>query len=748
MNTEEVFKDLDLENITFRSNQNLGFVLLEFFKTLLKRKWTVLTCLIAVIIPVTIWTLIQTPVYQTEVTIMYDEPHDTMFALDLGQQLYNKSAIVNMSEFIKSRRLAQEVAQALPDEVINIFKLSEPLPKNFSREKLISEIIQKNLDVLPVRGSDFIKIFVEANDPAAAKIIADTYVNKIIKWNLENKKEEISNVRKFVEEQLSVFQDRLKASEDELLNYKEQNKMVSLSDASQEVLKNLTGAEVAYNQAKTEREALEQRWHYIEQKKRELMPSLIVTNSKTADQLKQELLNLETQYSSFQLQSRIEDRDKMSLLREGINQKKQDLINELMRNALRENLVDPLSQVRNLLQESITIEVDLETYKAREEGLKRIMDNYSGQLQTLPKQELELARYIREKDVNDKIYGLLLEKREEARITEAGKVGDVRLVDPAEQPLEPIKPKKRKNVAMGFALGLALGIGLALFLESADVSIKTEDDVEKEIKLPLLASIPSLNTNGLLSIHKKNKHSKESYDRKMLKTLVDVPHLFEAYHTLHLNLSYASPDNQLKSILVTSSLAGEGKTLTTINMAQMFARSGARTLLIDCDIRRPMIHKILNIAQEPGLINVLIKKADLSQTIQKSDDPNLSILTCGALPPNPSEILNSNRMKEFLELVKTDYDMVIFDTTPIIPVTDAIILGSKIDGVCLVIKSGATSRDVVTRAKKILEKSGIKIIGIILNNVNLKNTYGYYKDYYYYSTEGKKSKYSRSRGKS
>ncbi|MDZ7376910.1 MAG: polysaccharide biosynthesis tyrosine autokinase [candidate division KSB1 bacterium] len=738
-NLAEVLRELDL---LIQKEPERSTILLNYFQMFRRRKWAIILCLIAVVVPVTIWTFCTTPIFRAEATIIYEEPQDTMFALDMGQPFYNKSSVINMIEQIKSRRLADEVAALLPKEVISTFKFPDPLPKKFSQEKFIGRILQKNLSIEAVRGGDILKISMEANDPTAAMVITNTYVNKIIDWNLQKKREEISNVRNFVERQLSIFQDRLNAAEDALLDFKEQHNMVSLSDASQEVLKNLTDAEVSYNQAKTEREALEQRKRYIEQKKREVAPSLIVSNSKSTEQLKQDLLNLETQYSNLQLQASPEDQTKLASLREKINQTKQDLINELMRNAMRENLVDPLSQLRSLLQESITIEVDLETYKAREQGLKRIMDDYNRQLQTLPKQELELARYIRAKEVNDKIYSLLLEKREEARITEAGKIGDVRVIDPAEEPLWPVKPMKKKTVAIGFVLGMMLGIGMALFLEFMDNTIKTEDDVEKHLNLPILASIPNLNTNGFLSIHKRNKHVKETYVKKILPQFADVPHLFEAYRTLHLNFSFVNPDNKLKVILVTSSRAGEGKTLTAINMAQMFARAGAKTILIDCDLRRPMVHKILNLHQEPGLSNLLIKQVELSQVIQSSGSDGLSILTCGVLPPNPSEMLNSVRMEQLLEQLRSEYDMVFLDTPPVIAVTDAVILGSKTDGVCLVVESGKTAREIVTRAKKIFERGGIRIIGIILNNVNLKNTYGNYKDYYYYSSGKKKKKFS------
>lgn len=712
-------------------------VLLDYFKIIRRRKWLILLCIIGVFIPVALWTYNMTPVYEASATILYDEPHDTMFALDIGQS-YNKSAIVNATVQLKSRTLANEVAQSLPQNVINLFEFPDPLPPGVSRQQILTGILQENLGVNGVRGSDILEITIQAPDPNAAKVIANTYVECMIESNLRINREEISNIHEFVENQVTVFQDKLSIAEEALQVFKEKNNMLSLSDASTEALSRMTEAEIAYNQAKTERQALEQRKRYIEKKKQELAPSLTVASSPIAQQLKQQLLNLEMQHSALELEGSSQNSPGLLSLKQQISDVKQNLVNELLTNAIRENLVDPLSQIRNLLQESITLDVDLETYKARENGLKKIMDEYNADLQTLPGQELELARLIREKEVNDKIYSMLLEKREESRITKAGKIGDIRVIDLAEAPIEPVEPQKKKNLAMGLILGFSLGVGLAFFLESLDTTIKSQEEVESILKLPVLASIPNINQNGALFFGKRDRHTKENYSKKLLSHFTNIPHLYEAHQNFLLNFSFINISHNLKSLLVTSAGAGEGKTLNAINIAQLFARTGKKTLLIDCDLRRPMVHKILEIHQAPGLTHVLINKISIEKATQQLDHGNLSVLTCGALPPNPSDILNTEKMQTLLAVLRKFYDYIIIDAPPIIAVTDSIVLGAKVDGVCLVVRSAKTSREAALRASKILEKSGIKIAGVILNDVDLKSVYGYYKDYYYYSTKKKK----------
>ncbi|MCU0642976.1 MAG: polysaccharide biosynthesis tyrosine autokinase [bacterium] len=710
---------------------------MDYFLVLRRRKWTVLLCLFGILIPVIIINQLLTPIYEARALIIYEEPKDTMFALDVGQPFYNKSATINLSEQIKSRTLAEQVARTLPNDIIQSFKLPDPIPQDFSQEIFIARQLQKKLIVEGIRGSDILKIKMEADNPSHAKIIVNTYLQRLSDWSLNKKREETSNVRSFVEEQLQIYQENLNQAENELKKFKEDHKLVSLNEASSEILQRVSEAEAAYNEAKTEREALEQRKKFIDQKK---TPSFSLSASPSAQKMKKRLEELEVQYSSNRVYGYSENQAEMMTLKEEISNLKQNIVQEIMNVTQRDNLVDPLSQIRSLLQESITLEVNLETIKAREHALKNILKNYDAKLQSLPEQELLLARLIRSRDVNDKIYSVLLEKLQEARITEASKVGDIQIIDSAELPISPVKPNKTRNLIMGFLLGLFAGVGLAFFLNSLDTSLKSQEDVENYMNLTVLAAIPAIEKNGTLNIKKKYKHTKVSYVGKLLFELKKGSPLYDAYSTLQLNFAFINTDNVLKSILITSAVPGEGKTLNAINTALTFSNTNAKTLLIDCDLRRPMVHKVLNYKDEPGLTNVLISKIAMDKAIQEVKGTNLHLLTCGTLPPNPSEILNTQRMRDVLAELKTRYDMIIIDTPPLITVIDTVILSKEVDGVCLVIKSGKTNFDAANKAKQILQNSGAKITGVILNDVNIKNVYGYYKDYYAYNYTNKKKR--------
>lgn len=727
-------KRIDMQQSSIPTPQSQQSIFVDYFHILRRQKWVVLLSLIFISVPTAVITYIMTPVYEATSTIIYEEPKDTMFALDMGQPFYNKSAIINLREQITSRTLAEEVAKALSERAMNAFKFPDPIPSNFSKQKFIARNLRKNITVEMVRGGDILIIKVEANDPLAAKMIADTYVERLTEWNLKKKREEITNVRDFVEKQVSVFRDKIKSSDEALKNFKEENQLVSLSEASTEIVRRITEAEIAYNQAKAEREGIEQRLKYIQQKRNEYLPFAESKNSLESQQLKEQLIKLEMQYSQLKLKELDPGNSELISLEQKISKIKDKLTKELFKFAQRDNVVDAFSQIRNLLQESISLEIDLETYKARERAMRKIIEDYNRDLLTLPKHELEFARLIRDKEVNDKIYSLLLEKREEARITEASKVGDIHIIDKAEIPISPIKPQKKRNLALGILLGIGFGVGLAFFLNSLDTSIKSQEDLEKCVELPVLATIPSLSTNGMIQKMRRKDNTKRFYSDRLLLGALKKPHIFEAYRSLQLNFSFLNPDRNLKSLLVTSAGAGEGKTLTAVNIAQLYAQTGAKTLIIDCDLRRPMVHKAINIKQEPGLTNLLInKEMDLESYIQICENGNLEVLTSGTLPPNPSELLSSKRLNDILADVKNKYNFIILDAPPVISVTDSIILGTKVDGVLLVVRSGKTSNDAAMKAKKLLENSKINIAGAVLNDVDLKDTYGYYKDYYYYS---------------
>jgi len=401
-----------------------------------------------------------------------------------------------------------------------------------------------------------------------------------------------------------------------------------------------------------------------------------------------------------------------------------------------------MSRLAELSKESLGLEIDIQTDSTREASLRTVLDSYDRQMERLPNKELLLLRLTRSQQVNDNIYRLLLERFEEARITEAGQIGNVRVIDTAKEPRSPIKPRRFQNLLLALIVGLTLGGGLAFFTESLDRSIKNPEEAEALLGLPVIGLIPSI--GDLDGKFKGTRNEIELISSRLVTHFVPRSPVAEAYRTVRTNLSFSRPDNPPRAILVTSAVPQEGKTTTTANLAITLAQMGGKTLIVDSDLRRPAIRKVFNLEAKEGLTDYLIGKGALDALIRTTDIPNLYILPAGQIPPNPSEVLGSQRMKELVAELSRRFEMVFFDSPPVVAVTDAAVLSRYTDGVVLVVQSGATDREAVARAKTLLGNVQANLLGLVLNNIRIESTYGsyHYRYYYHYydSEDGKKRK--------
>jgi capsular exopolysaccharide synthesis family protein len=286
----------------------------------------------------------------------------------------------------------------------------------------------------------------------------------------------------------------------------------------------------------------------------------------------------------------------------------------------------------------------------------------------------------------------------------------------------PVRPNKPLNIILGIVVGLAVGIGLAFFIEYLDTSVKTIDDVERAFQAPVLGVIPQ--NVGYLVDDKdgENRHA-------------------EAYRVLRTNLLFSRKDEKLNTIVVVSAGAGEGKSTTTLNLATVFAQNGQRVLVVDSDLRRPTLHKLLRVGNNLGLTNYLLKQNTIEEIVQTTPVPTLHFMASGKLPSGSMGILGSAQMREMITDLKKRYDYIFFDSPPILGVSDASILASEVDMVLQVIQYRRYPQPMNIRAKQLIEKVGGNFVGIVLNNINMSQdeSYyyysGYYHDYYYSRNE-------------
>ena len=329
------------------------------------------------------------------------------------------------------------------------------------------------------------------------------------------------------------------------------------------------------------------------------------------------------------------------------------------------------------------------------------------------------------------------QKLEEAKINEASQLGKIRVVDNAVPDYIPIKPNKKLYLLFSIIIGLVSGIGIIGIIEIFDNTIKSVEQIERR-GFALLAVIPSI---GKEKIQRKTKKyidstNSDKLERRLITHEDPKSPISEAYRSLRTSLMYSKTDNnQCRVILVSSSGPGEGKTTTIANLAITYANLGKKVILIDSDLRKPVIHKIFKIDKSPGITSFLSEnKNDISKIINSTNVNNLDVLSSGVTPPNPSELLDSSRFRDLLENLKQKYDVILFDTPPLIAVTDAFILMKHISNFVLVVRAGVTQKLALDRVVTNLNQAGFKETGIVLNDLKESHSYGagYYYNYYQY----------------
>jgi capsular exopolysaccharide synthesis family protein len=344
----------------------------------------------------------------------------------------------------------------------------------------------------------------------------------------------------------------------------------------------------------------------------------------------------------------------------------------------------------------------------------------------------------REAEANKALYDGLLTKLKEAGISAGLRSSNIRVVDPAMVPTYPARPAKTRNIILSFVIGLVGGIGLALLREYMDNTVKSPDDVETLARLPSLAVVPAFaESNGNRSrVSLLKGHSSNGHDKRIELVAQHLPksQMSEAFRALRTALLLSQADRPPQVILVTSALPREGKTTAAANLAVTLAQLGDRTLLIDADLRKPGVGRLLNLGsgKYAGLSSYLAGVSSLDLvTIQHPAIPNLSAIPTGPLPPNPADLLSSHKLTDAIAELRTKFKFIVIDSPPIMAATDAVILSVKADGVLLVVRSGETPKEAFTRTRDLLLSVKCHLLGVVLNAVD-SSAPDYYYSYRYY----------------
>ncbi len=689
----------------------------SYLKVLLRRKWILVSSIGLLLVFTLLFSFLSPKVFEASTAVLIDQRGREFAFSSPSGYIRRQSEINNQCEILRSESLAQRVIESLKSR-----SSSAGLSVLVGPDSV--EALLKSISSKQVRDTDIISISARAPTADEAALIANTVADCFLEQSLLATKGEVSEVRNFLEEQLPIVETRLRESEESLRRFKEENALLSLTEETKGLTSKLSHFDRLSSETSAELATHEKRLSYLQgqlsEEKKGLVERVGEVTSPFVLSLREELVQMETDYSTYQLQGLSPEHPKMVDLEKRIKNTRAKLKEET-RKLLSRSIgpADPLSLSQELSGKILSLEVDVDVLRAKKNAISKVIRQYSKRLSTLPEKEMELVRLQRDYEINESIFKMLRQRYEETKIVEAGKIAAVRVIDRARPPKFPIKPKKKRNLLFGLLVGVGLGIVGVTVAEQLDTSIKSVEEVESKLGLPVLGSIPMVSGDGY-----------RVADSPRLVTS-SSPHspIAEAYRALRTNLKYTKLDESLKTILVTSAVPREGKSTVAANLAITTAQSGVKTLLVESDLRRPLVHAIFGVADEPGLTDLLVGRVAVEKVAAEMEVENLYIIPSGSLPPNPSELLGSSGMRSLVDRLRGEFDLIIFDSSPLATFTDAAVLGAELDGVALVVQLGRTKEDVLLRARHQLRNVQADILGVILNKVPVGG-YGGYGGYY------------------
>lgn len=721
---------------------------------LFRGRWIIIGCFFAVVAATTYLTYRMEPVYVASASVMIldVDPVDVTLR-NADPAPFRKSRNLNETELLRSRRIAEDVLRSLAESPyrteLAIMRDTDVQGNTITFDDRV-RLLRENTSVENLKDTDVLRVSVRAPSAFEASFLANALAEEYYRYKLRSARGDISEIRQFLEQQLEVVRDQLSQSEELERAYKESRGVSSLDDEARTMVEQSTNLHAIYNQTESDLNAELRRMDYLKRQLEDVRGSLVEDMSNITspiiETLQSEIADKQSRLAALVSNPGPGTEVTINALENEIETIKGKLVEEVRKIAGGAGSLEPLKTSQELFESILKSEVEIKALTARAEALREAIANVDYDLEQLPEKTLVLARLTRDRKLNEELYLMLNEKYEEARISEAAKSAGVEIVDTAKPPEFPIKPRKKLNILFGMLFGLALGVGITLLIDLLDDTIKTPEELER-MALTALGTIPIVNIEDIRRRLKRQGKELTAQDEvrlesKMITRFSPKSPISEAYRSLRTNIQFSDIDNPKRVILMTSAATKEGKSTTCVNLAITFAQTGSRVLLVDSDLRRPTLHSFFNVDKMYGLSNVLIGSLSFNDVIKRTEVENLDLITAGDIPPNPAEMVASERMRMFLEEARNRYDVVLLDSPPVVAVTDAAILTTRADATILVVSSGMTGRSELKRAIGLIRSVGSNVLGIILNGLDIKKMYGtyyyyfhYYQYYYYYGSE-------------
>ncbi len=730
----------------------------DYIRVIRKRRSTVLTFFSITFLVVVIGTLTAVPEYLASTKILVEKNEVNPLTKYYYYSVQDPEFVETQSQIIKSKRVARKVVRLLnleqkyssyfpekssgpgfiqtagfmvKDSFKNIFGFlaadtaSPPQPfqdesdpeKQYSPEEdRIAAIVSTGISVSPVKESKVFDISFMSRNPVLARQVVNTVAKAYMEELIEIKMHSSGYTIKWMTDKAGEERQKLEKSEKELQSYMQANDIITIEDRITIIPQKLSDFSTQLSRAEARRKEMEALYLQVTRVASSDPAALdtipAIAASKTIQALREQII--QTEQKATELSKKYGPKHpnmiKVNSELQSLNAKKKDEVQQAV--------------------QSIKNEYDLT--QVNEDNIRNLLSATKGEALNLNEKFVEYQILKREMESNRALYEALLSRLKEQDITEESQNVNVWIVEEAETPLSPATPKTTRNIMLALVLGLFGGIGLAFFIEYLDNTVKTPEEAEERLGLPMLGVIDRF----------------PGKDKEMGLELFSLDQrrsgVAENFKAIRTSVLLSSTENPPKSIVVTSMLPGEGKTITAANLAVTIALAGQRVLLIDGDMRRPRLHRIFALDNRKGL-STYLAGGEAEDIIQQGPLEMLSVIAAGPQPPNPSELLSSGRLKTLVGDLELGFDIIIFDSAPIVSVTDTLIISKAVDSTLIVTRASQTTFDVIDKGVKNLREINSHILGMVINAFDIKkHRYYYGKDYYnsygaYYGDDTKES---------
>jgi succinoglycan biosynthesis transport protein ExoP len=714
-----------------------AFDIWAYLQVLRKRKWHALFFLIAVVGLVTFYTLRQPKVYRATATVQIDpqaprvlgEKVEAVTEMGTGSYWSNQEYYETQYHIVRSYEVASRVV-ALHSLGSNRAFLGVPEDAEVFApltDEVATETLRGMIVVDPVKDSRLVQISVDHTDPKLARLLSNALADAYVEYNRDVALESTVNARDWLLKQAEAWAKTLREAEQRVVDFRKINNLlsVSLEDQRNQLANEMDWVAQRLSETRSSRLQLEAKKAQIDEQiaKRGITSVSIgeVLSSAVIQTMKTRLFEKNLERESL---AQVADENWPEM-----KQREAEL--ETIRSGIRQ-------EIQTIIR---SIEADLNETTQYEQQLSARIDELQQQAIALGGKELTHTQLVREKDNAEKIYSLIQQRSEETNLsTELSQINNVRVLDAALEPVVPVRPRVKLNLALAIVIGLLGGIGLAFLLEALDTSVKTQEDVEKGMGVAFLGIIPTFTPGGVSrSRRRRRKHRKAGGPETRVGSHPDLfchdnpkSSAAECCRSIRTNILFMSPDRPPRKLLVTSASPQEGKTTVAISLAITMAQSGSKVVIVDSDMRRPRVHTAFGMENDEGLSNAILGTRKVEELVRPTQVPGLDVLPCGPIPPNPAELIHTERFRDVVAQLERLYDRVVFDSPPVIAVTDPVVLSRYVDGVVMVVKSLVTNRRAAKFAVKQMRDVGANLLGAVLNDLDLENReYGYYHYYYY-----------------